>query len=422
MSFYKSAIISTNGIGMWDAYLTLRQRNACKTKEVPKDLQGFISQDEMNAAQDYSRDKTTFSLISSAKSLIVENLELFFKLPARLYYFVATKSSLPVGSFGHIYAYTIVYDIITTLLGIPLSYYQSFVLEKKHGFSKITVTEFIKDELKSFSLRALLMYPVQIWLIQFCVRRFGEQFPLYFFLGGSLLMLVMTFIFPTFIMPLFNKFTPMEESEPLYEKIKELAKSHDFPLKRVYIVDGSRRSAHSNAYLTGFWKSKRIVLYDTLLEQMKGKDEEILAVLSHELGHWKLNHMYISLPIMLANLMCISYGARTVMFNADMYRQFGFHEMSPTVGFDIFSLVFLQPFMTLFGYGMAFITRVMEFQADNFAVQNNYGIHLREGLFRISRENKSTLTPDPLYSALHYSHPILPERVKAIDEAMKKSA
>lgn len=417
MQFYHSALYSTNVVGCWDMYLLWRQRKSYMHKRVPAAFETVLSSEEFAKNQAYGLDKTAFSLVEELQSLALANVTLLGRLSAKLYNYTSRVTGLALGSFTHCLTFSIVGDVISTVVGLPLEYYEHFVLEEKHGFNKMTLKEFVLDTLKAFLLRATLLYPIQTAVIQWVVQRFGERFPMYFFLATTVIIVLFTFLFPTVIQPLFNKFSDLDSNGQLYQKIKGLADRVGFPLTKVYTMDGSRRSHHSNAYLYGFWKSKRIVLYDTLIAQMDSDDEQIVAVLAHELGHWKMGHTYYLLGAGLAQLLAFSYGAKAVIFNENMYRQFGFSNMDPVIGFDVYSQSFLQPLYTVWGYAMSAVSRQFEFQADRYAVTLGYASKLRKALIVMVKENKSGLTPDPLYSALTYSHPPTIERLAAIERA-----
>ncbi|CAG9576605.1 putative CAAX prenyl protease 1 [Leishmania major strain Friedlin] len=418
--FLRAAVVSLNVIGMWDAYLVLRQRRANQTKEMPSYFRKDITDEEFAKAKEYESEKSTFSFLQHLKGLVLTNMGIFLRLPALLYYLVAQRASLSTGSFSHNYAAAVAGELISVVLDIPFSYYENFHIEDRHGLNEMTKTEFVKDIVKTLLLRVTLLYPMQIKLIQFVVQRFGERFPLYLFFGMSVMLVVFLLAMPTVIQPLFNKFTPLDAESPLYKKIELLSKEMSFPLKKVFVVDGSRRSHHSNAYFYGFGSNKRIVLYDTILEQLKDDDEPIIAVLCHELGHWKHNHIYVNLAMALGQLMLISYGARLVVFDKRVYEALGFREVDPVVGLNIFAEMFYEPLSTFIGYGFCYVSRRHEFQADRFAVTHHHGEGMKKALLVISKENRASLTPDPLYSALHYTHPPVLERLQAIDAELKK--
>jgi STE24 endopeptidase len=232
-------------------------------------------------------------------------------------------------------------------------------------------------------------------------------------------MIVATFVFPVLIMPLFNKFDPLPDGS-LKNKVVDLAAQLRFPLTKIFVVDGSRRSSHSNAYMYGFFNNKRIVLYDTLLKQMD--EEKILAVLCHEFGHWHHGHTLKFLVAGLAQLFTFCYGAKHSLFNEQLFSDFGFRagDLSPMVGLQLFTVVFYEPLSLVLEYLMSMLSRRFEFQADQFAVDMGYGEQLIAGLCIMQDENKASITPDWLYAALHYSHPPLVERLAALERAEKK--
>lgn len=420
MSFYQSAVFTTNAIGAWELYIMIRQRRSYMHNRVPEPFKNHIAQDEFEKNQSYGKDRAAQGILGHVKDVVISNAVLLWKLPAKIFRCIAARAPVTDGSFAHCLLFSVATDVLSTLINLPFEYYSHFVVEAKHGFNRMTRKDFFKDQLLSLALRIALLHPAQAGLIYFIVRKFGERFPLYLFSGISALVFLFMFLYPNFIQPLFNTFTPLEEQSALYGKIKKLADSVSFPLTKVFIVDGSRRSSHSNAYLYGFWKNKRIVLYDTLIEQMKEDDEQILAVLCHELGHWQHGHTKRLIGITLLQLLAFVYGAKAVIFNPDIYGQFGFEGMNPVIGFELFSVVFLKPASTLIGYGIASLTRIFEFQADAFATGKGYGPALRKGLVVMVKENKAGLTPDPLYSALKYTHPPTIERLNAIEEEEKK--
>ena len=235
----------------------------------------------------------------------------------------------------------------------------------------------------------------------------------------------MIYIFPTFIQPLFNEVVPLEEGE-LRKEIENLASSLKFPLTQLFKIDGSKRSHHSNAYMYGFWKNKRIVLFDTLISQTTTK--EIVAVLAHELGHWALSHTIQGLIISQCVSFALFYSYGMVKDNTDMYQSFGYDfddnttSIPHAVGISLFLTTLWKPVNQVLQFLLTLNTRKNEFQADAFAVNLGYGNKLTSALVKLQIENLSNMNPDPLYSAYHYSHPPLVERLSAIDVGMKKVA
>jgi len=215
-------------------------------------------------------------------------------------------------------------------------------------------------------------------------------------------------IFP-YIQALFNKFTELEPGE-LRDGIEALAKRVDFPLTKVYQVDGSKRSSHSNAYFYGFFKNKRIVLYDTLMKQVDTKG--VIAIIGHEFGHYKMSHVLKNIILVQAHFLAFMYLFGLSMTSAPLFKAFGFSTRPALIGLMLFSFIY-APFEHAFSFAMHVVSRHFEYQADEFAVR--LGLELNGPLAKIHEENLACLNPDPYYSAYHYSHPTLLERLRAMN-------
>jgi len=242
----------------------------------------------------------------------------------------------------------------------------------------------------------------------------GEYFWFYLWIFLALVSLVMILIYP-FIAQLFNKFTPLEEGE-LREKIYELANRVQFPLTKLYVVDGSKRSSHSNAYFFGLFKNKRIVLYDTLINQVD--QQGIVGIVGHELGHWSLNHIVKNLVITQIYVLSFLFLFGKALNTPELYKSFGFTTQPKFIGLVLFSMLY-EPIDHLFGVAMNFLSRKFEYEADAFAVKLGYD--LTDPLTKIHKENLGNLCPDPIYSAYHFSHPTLVERIRHIKALIGKS-
>ncbi len=303
---------------------------------------------------------------------------------------------------------------VVLLLGaleIPFSIYRAFVIETRFGFNKMTLPLFFADLAKQTLLGALFGIPLIIavlWLI----ARMGPAWWLYTWLlwiGFNLLVLA---VYPTIIAPLFNKFEPLTD-KPLQERIDKLLKKCRFQAQGLYVMDGSRRSNHGNAYFTGFGKSRRIVFFDNLLKQLN--HDEVEAVLAHELGHYKRGHIYQRLGL----LFFISFLFLWLLgkLSTQPWFYLGLHAGAPSteIALVLFLLVipiFLFPFEPLF----SLYSRKHEFEADRFAAQNADASALRSALLKLYRDNATTLTPDPLYSAVYDSHPSAPQRLARLQQ------
>ena len=332
------------------------------------------------------------------------------------------------GGFLHSLYFSMATDVIMTIISIPQTYYSTFVIEEKHGFNKQTQRLFWTDMAKSAVLRLALMHPITNGLVHFVVTKFGESFPNYLFMGGAGMVIAFTYVYPSLIQPLFNKFTELPEGE-LKDGIARLAGDIRFPLAKVYEVDGSKRSGHSNAYFFGFFNNKRIVLYDTLIKQLETR--EVLAVLSHEFGHWFHNHTIFMLSIGMGQIFSMCHLLKMCLFDVRILKEFGFgfhntmldsKRMNPVLGFQLMSMIFMTPVLEVLKVIMNAISRKFEFQADRFAADRmQLGTELRTALVKISKENKGNADPDWLYAMCNYSHPPMVERLAAIDDFLKKS-
>ncbi|UKJ90820.2 metalloprotease [Theileria orientalis] len=305
--------------------------------------------------------------------------------------------------------------LFDTVVDLPFSLYSDFVLEEKHGFNKKTYKLFLKDLLITLSLEVGLGGPFLAAVI-FLVNWGGELF--YFYVFGFIVVFnfIMIVIYPELIAPLFNKFEPLHDQE-LKEDIETLAKKLKFPLREIKQMDGSKRSGHSNAYFYGLWKFKKIVVYDTILNQDR---KEILAVVSHELGHWKHKDFYTRVSFSFVNIFAMFFVFKKFKDDKNMYNSFGFHGVDAfVIGITLFSNVF-----TLVGILTNFLnvlmTRYQEYKADRFAVNLGLADDLIKSLVNLHKDNKAMIYNDPVYSWYHYTHPVLFERIYAIYQALDK--
>ncbi|KAL0846082.1 hypothetical protein Bca101_019328 [Brassica carinata] len=368
---------------VFETYLDLRQHTALKLPTLPKTLVGVISQDKFEKSRAYSLDKSHFHFVHEFVTILMDSAILFFGILPWFWKisgdFLPMVGLDPENEILHTLSFLAGVMTWSQITDLPFSLYSTFVIESRHGFNKQTIWMFIRDMIKGILLSVILAPPIVAAIIVI-VQKGGPYLAIYLWAFMFILSLVMMTIYPVLIAPLFNKFTPLPDGD-LREKIEKLASSLKFPLKKLFVVDGSTRSSHSNAYMYGFFKNKRIVLYDTLIQQCQNENE-IVAVIAHELGHWKLNHTTYS-----------------------------FIAVQHTV----------IPLQHLISFGLNLVSRAFEFQADAFAVNLGYAKDLRPALVKLQEENLSAMNTDPLYSAYHYSHPPLVERLRAIDGQDKKT-
>ncbi|KAI9339108.1 peptidase family M48-domain-containing protein [Obelidium mucronatum] len=396
-------------------------RLANSALEAPPIFAKHVSEQEQSNARAYGRDKSALDFVSSFFSQIFSTFTILYSvLP---YLWSLSKDVLvAVGLTGEREILrSIVFVIIsmcsTSLLAIPFSLYKNFVIEQRYGFNKLTIPMFISEKFKEILLTGIIAFPVVGGLLR-VIQWGGDSFFYHVWIFMFCLQVTVILIFPTVLAPLFNSYTPLPEGD-LKTRVAALAKRVEFPLKKVLVVDGSQRSSHSYAYFTGFFKDKRIVLYDTLLELLS--HEEMVALLVHELGHWKMNHMYSKLFISQVQLFALFYtfSHLIVFFNkfidsTAMYTAFGFPSSQPIIiGLVLFSFIY-QPIDALTSFLVNRVSRTHEFQADAYAKKMGHAEELKNALIKLNIKNLGTLVPDPWYSAWHYSHPPLTERLEAI--------
>lgn len=405
---------------LFETYLDLRQHSALKIPKLPPQLVGVVSQEKFEKARAYSLDKSRFHFLHALVTIIEDSAILVLgALPWLWERTNAVVEKVGLDSKNEIY-HTLAFLAATTVWSqvteLPFSLYSTFVIEARHGFNKQTVWLFFRDMFVGLGLMILLGPPVVAAII-LIVQRAGPYLAIYLWAFILVISLVLMAIYPVLIAPLFNKFTPLAEGE-LREKIEKLSSSLKFPLKKLFVIDGSTRSSHSNAYMYGFYNSKRIVIYDTLIQQCKN-EEEVVAVIAHELGHWKLNHtMYSFVAMQILTL--LQFGGYTAVRNSkNLFESFGFRSQPVLIGLILFQHT-IMPLHHLMSFGLNLVSRTFEFQADAFASKLGYAVPLRAGLIKLQEENLSAMNTDPWYSAYHYSHPPLVERLAALEVGEKK--
>ncbi|XP_010933964.1 CAAX prenyl protease 1 homolog isoform X1 [Elaeis guineensis] len=405
---------------IFETYLDIRQHAALKLPRLPKPLEGVVSQEKFEKSRAYSLDKSHFHFVHEAVTILMDTAILYFgilpwfwKISGNLVAYMDLNAENEIIHTLSFLAGVMIWSQITDL---PFSLYSTFVIEARHGFNKQTIWLFFRDMFKAICLYILLGPPIVAAIIVI-VQKGGPYLAIYLWAFMFVLSIVMMTLYPILIAPLFNKFTPLPEGE-LREKIENLAASLKFPLKKLFVVDGSTRSSHSNAYMYGFFNNKRIVLYDTLIQQCKN-EEEVVAVIAHELGHWKLNHtMYSFIAVQILTL--LQFGGYTLVRNSkDLFQSFGFDTQPVLIGLIIFQHTVI-PLQHLVSFGLNLVSRAFEFQADAFAKKLGYAAALRSGLVKLQEENLSAMNTDPWYSAYHYSHPPLVERLAALEEPGSK--
>jgi len=371
---------------------------------LPLELQDVYDEAEYKKSQSYKATNHRFSNITSLFSLIL-TLGFFYFDGFEYVDDIARSYSSNSIVIALIFFRIIMFasDIITT----PFAYYKTFVIEEKFGFNKTTLKTFIFDKIKGWLMLAILgggILALIVWFYEFTETRFW----LYAWGTVTVFTLFMNMFYSRLIVPLFNKQTPLEDGD-LRDKISAYAKTAGFKLDKIFVIDGSKRSTKANAYFSGFGGEKRVTLYDTLINDLE--DEEIVAVLAHEVGHYKRKHIIFNLfaSILLSGLTL--YILSLLISNPMLSNALGVEIQSFHIGLIAFGLLY-SPISEITGLIMNLFSRKFEYQADNYAKQTYKAEPLITSLKKLSKNSLSNLTPHPAYVFMHYSHPTLLERIK----------
>jgi STE24 endopeptidase len=396
------------GLQLW---LSLRQGANVKRyrSEVPAEFADKVSLEEHQKAADYTMTKGGFGRF---ELILGSVLLLAWTLGGGLNFLDQWLRSFAFSDIATGVAVLLSFSLISSLIDIPTSLYSSFIIEEKFGFNKLTVKTFFVDMFKNTLLSLVIGVPL-IVLVLWLMESAGELWWLYAWLAITLFSLIMMWAYPKFIAPIFNKFQPLEEGEVL-SRITKLLERTGFNSQGVFVMDGSRRSSHGNAYFTGFGKNKRIVFFDTLLKHLS--PGEVEAVLAHELGHFKRKHvvkgLILSMLMTLAGFALLAFLMKQDVF----FKALGVEQSSTYMALLLFMLV--APVYTFFiGPVMAWWSRKHEFEADEFAAKEASAKELISALVGLYRKNAGTLTPDPLYSAFYDSHPPASIRIAHLKQA-----
>lgn len=436
---------------VWEAYLAYRQRKIYRaTVHVPTELGKIMDSETFEKSRLYQLDKSNFGFWSGLYSefegtliLLLGGIPFLWKLSGHL---TAHFGFGPEYEISQSLVFLMLATLFSAFTGLPWSLYNTFVIEEKHGFNQQTLGFFLKDAFKKFAVTQCILLPVTSLLL-YIIKIGGDYFFIYAWLFTFIVSLILVTIYADYIAPLFDKFTPLPDGE-LRSEIESMAKSISFPLTKLYVVEGSKRSSHSNAYFYGFFKNKRIVLFDTLLEdysplnqsgekepgtgeeneavvnESKAKPKnkkqgcsnpEVLAVLGHELGHWKLGHTVKNIVISQMNSFLCFFLFAVLIGRKELFMAFGFHDTQPTlIGLMIIFQFIFSPYNELLSFCMTVLSRRFEFQADAFARGMGRSSELYSALIKLNKDNLGFPVADWLFSMWHYSHPPLLERLRAL--------
>ena len=377
--------------------------------ELPPTLEGVYQPEEYRNSQEYTRATTRFQFVASAVSLL---FLLSFWFASGFNYVDQIVRALGFVPIVNGLLYIGILLIAFSLLTLPFSVYATFVIEERFGFNKTTPRTFLLDRIKALALGTLLGAALLASILSL-FQYSGPYAWLYCWIAVTVFSLAVQFVAPTWIMPLFNKFTPMESGK-LKEDILKYAGSVDFPIKSVFVMDGSKRSSKSNAFFTGFGRNKRIALFDTLIE--KHTVPELVAVLAHEIGHHKKRHILQGMIISILHTGVLFFLLSLFLGSPGLYEAFYMEQQSIYAGLLFFGLLY-TPIELLLSVVLHMVSRKNEYQADRFAAETiGKPSSLVDALKKLSANNLSNLTPHPFYVFLNYSHPPLLQRVHAIQQ------
>ncbi len=384
-------------------YINLRSQR----QEIPDEVAAFYDHDKYIKSLQYHRELTNFSFITSGFSFLLSIAMLFLGgfgwIDGILRNIVENEILLTLTFFGTI---TITSDIIT----LPFQWHRIFVIEEKYGFNKTTLQLFVADKLKGYILGALIGGALLSALI-YLVQTIGPNFWIWFALIACSFMLLMNMFYASVILPLFNKLTPLPAGE-LKTAIEAFAQKVNFPLDNIFVIDGSKRSSKANAFFSGIGKKKKIVLYDTLINNHT--TDELVAVLAHEVGHFKKKHIVWSYIVSVIQIVFMLYVLSLMIFNENLSLALGGQQQAIHLNLIAFAILF-SPVSGITGLLMSILSRKNEFEADAYARQTYSGAALANALKKLSVDNLSDLYPHPVYVFFHYSHPPLLERLHAIN-------
>jgi len=375
-------------------------------KDIPEEIAAFYNNEKYMKSLDYHREQTYFSFITSAFSLGLSLLMLllggFGWLDGLLKNYIHSEILLALAFFG-------ILSIGSDLITLPFQWHSVFVIEEKFGFNKTTVKTFFIDKIKGYALGAViggLLLSVLIYLIE----KIGPGFWIWFGLVASGFILLANVFYTSLILPLFNKLTPLPEGD-LKNAIEGFSRKIKFPLDNIFVMDGSKRSKKANAFFAGIGKKKKIVLFDTLISNHT--HEELVAVLAHEVGHFKKKHIVFGYVLSVIQIFFMLWVLSLMVFNTNVTLALGGTQAAIHLNLIAFTILF-SPISGITGLLMSLYSRRNEFEADRYAKETFDGNALASALKKLSVDSLSELYPHPAYVFFHYSHPPLLQRLEAL--------
>ena len=396
-----------------ETYLKIRNLKSIDNNKdsVPLRFKNVVTEEEYKKSILYNTDRIKFQIFTALFGSVVL---VIFTIGGLLNYLTQVVMDMTSSNVLGAVLLGLLLIIVEEIISIPISIYSTFVIEERHGFNKTTRKTFVTDIFKGLLISGAISSMLYATVI-FIIISAGDLWWIYAFAAVFTLQAIIFFLYPVLIMPLFNKFEPLDD-EQFKKPIEKLLEKVDFKSKGLFVMNASLRSTHGNAFFTGFGKNKRIVFFDTLLKTIN--PDEMEAILGHELGHYKLGHIRKTLISSLVFGFLGFYILNEIFKSDNFFIAHGLENLTVYSKFLMFYLVigsytfFTKPITSA-------LSRKREFEADDFSFQYTDGEHMISGLLKLTKDNASNLTPDPLYSSYYYSHPPIAERVSSIENKLK---
>ncbi len=396
-----------------ETYLKIRNLKSIDNNKdsVPPRFKNVVTEEEYKKSILYNTDRIKFQIFTALFGSVVL---VIFTIGGLLNYLTEVVMDMTSSNVLGAVLLGLLLIIVEEIISIPISIYSTFVIEERHGFNKTTRKTFVTDIFKGLLISGAISSILYATVI-FIIISAGDLWWIYAFAAVFTLQAIIFFLYPVLIMPLFNKFEPLDD-EQFKKPIEKLLEKVDFKSKGLFVMNASLRSTHGNAFFTGFGKNKRIVFFDTLLKTIN--PDEMEAILGHELGHYKLGHIRKTLISSLVFGFLGFYILNEIFKSDNFFIAHGLENLTVYSKFLMFYLVigsytfFTKPITSA-------LSRKREFEADDFSFQFTDGEHMISGLLKLTKDNASNLTPDPLYSSYYYSHPPIAERVASIENKLQ---
>ena len=377
-------------------------------KPLPNNVENIFSENEYSKSQKYKKVNFKFDLVSSVYSFSILFTVLYFGLLGSLDSYIRNVTfeneiSLSLIFFASVF-------IISDTLKIPFQLYRVFVIEEQFGFNNTTLKTFIFDKLKSYFISLLIIVILATPLLLFIIF-FPSSFWIYFWILISIFLIFINMFYTTLIVPIFNKLEVLGDGD-LKKKLDNFSAKVKFPITNIFVINGSKRSKKANAFFSGFGKNKKVVLYDTLIKNHTV--DELVAVLAHEIGHYKLNHVKTNMVISIIITGFMLFILSNFIFNSDISYALGGNVSFRHLEIFAFFIIY-SPISSIISVLMNIKSRKNEYEADQYAVKNFKKGPMEDALRKLSKDNLTNMTPHPVYEFLNYSHPSISKRLKAID-------